>query len=278
MPKSKTPKPDKLAPMREEARRVLHAALALEAQPAHPDTAFAAQDLFYGAMELRRPEAVLRRCIKAVQINPNAPDPLSSLAEFVGGSSKEQIAVYRKIVAAGERDLGKQAFKKLEGDFWGFIETRPYMRARHKLAMVLTAAGQLEDAAREYQEMLRLNPNDNQGVRYSLLGLYLQLGWLQPARKLWQQYAEEYSAFWAWGRVLLEVLSKDELAATQVLEQARKVNAYAEAYLGGWKPLPKDLPPYYAPGDETEGIVCAVEIGAAWKAHPGAMHWLEQQK
>ena len=37
---------------------------------------------------------------------------------------------YAKGVEAGELALGPKGFKQYAGHFWGFLETRPYMRAR----------------------------------------------------------------------------------------------------------------------------------------------------
>ncbi|MCL6531165.1 tetratricopeptide repeat protein [Meiothermus ruber] len=277
MPRTaKTPKPDRLAELRLEARRVLLAALDLEAEQATPEAAYRSQELFYGAMQLSREDAVIKRCIKALRINPNNPDPMLLLARFVGGSPNEQIALHERIVLAGERDLGKKNIEIFKGHFWGFVETRPYMRALHTLARLYEKAGQLSKAVQIYEQMLKLNPNDNQGVRYALLGHYLALNKLGDARKLWNRYDQEHSAFWAWGKVLLEFLAGNLEAAQEALGVARKVNPHAESYLGGWKPLPKELPGFYSPGQDSEAIYCFVELGAAWVKNPHAQRWLEQ--
>jgi len=273
---ARSAKPDKLVELRAEARQVLHAALDLEAEQVNTETIFRAQDLFYGTVDLRQQGAIIRRCIKAVRTNPNAPDPLSALAEFVGGSLEEKIEVYKKILSAGERDLGQHTFEELGGGFWGFIETRPYMRAKHRLAGLYEENQDFTSAVRQYEEMLKLNPNDNQGIRYSLLGHYLMLNQLEDTHKLWKQYEGEYSAFWAWGKVLLEFLSGNLEAAREALQTARKVNPHAEAYLGGSKPMPKELPGYYSPGQESEAIFCFAEIGPAWFKNPQAQRWLEK--
>lgn len=105
--------------------------------------------------------------------------------------------------AAGERALGPDPFRAYAGHFWGAVETRPYMRARLGLARALTDAGDLEAAAEHYAELLRLNPGDNQGVRYLLLYLLLRLGRDGEADRLLRRHRDEPSAHWAWGRVLL---------------------------------------------------------------------------
>lgn len=53
--------------------------------------------------------------------------------------------------------------------FWGILETRPYMRALMGLAQTLVELGRVNEALAQFRELLRLNPNDNQGVRYPLL-------------------------------------------------------------------------------------------------------------
>lgn len=44
-------------------------------------------------------------------------------------------------------------------------------------------AGRLEESIAEHEGMLELNPNDNQGVRYGLLALYLALKRLDGASR-----------------------------------------------------------------------------------------------
>ena len=56
----------------------------------------------------------------------------------------------------------------MKGDFWSFIETRPYMRAKAQLTDELWAAGFAEESIKHYKDMIELNPNNNQGVRYIL--------------------------------------------------------------------------------------------------------------
>ncbi len=65
--------------------------------------------------------------------------------------------------------LGPEFFEENVGHFWGIVETRPYMRARLGLAFTLWGTGERDAAIEQAQDMLRLNPGDNQGVRYPLM-------------------------------------------------------------------------------------------------------------
>ena len=133
-----------------------------------------AQEVMYRAFEATGSEQV-RLARKALEISPDCADAYVLLAEHAA-TAEEARKHYEQGVAAGERALGKQAFEEYAGQFWGLLETRPYMRARQGLAQCLWEAGRREEAAEHYQEMLRLNPNDNQGVRYSLATLLLGPG------------------------------------------------------------------------------------------------------
>jgi tetratricopeptide (TPR) repeat protein len=183
----------------------------------------------------------------------------------------------QEAVAAGERAIGPKNFQKWQGHFWGFMPTRPYMRARHELANALWMAGRREEAIQHYREMLRLNPNDNQGMRYILINCLLELHRDKEVEHLLQQYAEDGAAEWAYAKVLLEFRRHgDSDDARRLLKRALDVNRYVPDYLVGNKPVPHPPPPYIQPGHESEAAGYAVGGRSAWKATPGAVTWLRQ--
>lgn len=98
---------------------------------------------------------------------------------------------YELGVAAGERAIGPEAFAEAAeaGHFWGWLETRPYMRARQGLADNLAERKRFAEAAEHFREMLRLNPGDNQGVRHSLVNLLIALDRDEEAWQLADLYA-----------------------------------------------------------------------------------------
>lgn len=151
------------------------------------------------------------------------------------------------------------------------------MRARQRLAETLMEAGQREQGIAEYEAILDLNPNDNQGVRDILLGQYLFTGRRDRVEKLLAAYAEDGSAIFTWGRVLERHSAGDLPGATAALAAARKSNRHAEKYLSGRKPPPPIQGDSYVVGDESEAAVCVECLGAAWKRHPAAMTWLRKQ-
>src|SRR5205085_6381147 len=138
---------------------------------------------------------------------------------------KEALDLYVRAVDAGERALGPAMFAQNAGYFWGILETRPYMRARLGLAHALWTAGRREEAVGHLQDMLRLNPNDNQGVRYTLAGFLINLDRDDELARLLEQYRDDGTAAWAYTKVLLAFRRHgDTPEARELLQQAIKSN------------------------------------------------------
>ena len=172
--------------------------------------------------------------------------------------------------------MGLATFERDAGHFWGIIETRPYMRACQGLAQVLWALGDLEGAAEQYQEMLRLNPNDNQGVRYELLEMLLSMEDLQGVAAPLAQYDEDISASCLFTKALVSFLREGNIPKSRdVLAEGMEVNPYVVQYLLGKTRLPRRLPEYMGIGDRDEAIIYASSFGKVWKKYPRALEWLE---
>lgn len=215
----------------------------------------------------------------AVELDQTNVDAWLGLMDFEYLDENERIEMLRKLVAMGEKNLGEKVFKKDKGYFWGLLETRPYMRARSQLALRLMEAGQNEESIAEHEAMLELNPNDNQGVRYGLMALYLAVKRLDGARRLFRKYEEQkFSTVWAWGYVLERFLSEDPAGAVEALQAARKQNPHAQAYFLEHRKLPKTMPGSYSPGSQEEAIIAWDMLRIAWKKHPDAQSWLKSQK
>jgi tetratricopeptide (TPR) repeat protein len=244
------------------------------------DTAYEAQQLVYDAWEAKTDEQERKLIYKALEIDPTNVDALLTFARNCSFTDEERIETLRKIVARGEKNLGPKAFKEYAGHFWGHLETRPYMRARAELAEMLRAAGRLAEAVAEWEAMLALNPNDNQGVRYALLACYLALGRLEEARRLFGEYEGEcqYNTVFAWGKVLERFLAGELAGAGAALQVARKQNPHTQGFIKGHTRLPKQMPGSYAMGSKEEAVCFAEVLCGAWGKHPAALKWLGEQK
>jgi tetratricopeptide (TPR) repeat protein len=95
----------------------------------------------------------------------------------------------------------EKARKSLAGEdptsysWWGALNTRSYMRARHNLGLCMWRQGDLVGAIKEFETLVKLNPNDNQGVRFLIGSLYHQGGKLGKAIAAYKRSAAnaEYS-------------------------------------------------------------------------------------
>jgi tetratricopeptide (TPR) repeat protein len=210
----------------------------------------------------------------ALALNPNCVDAYVILAEKTK-SLEDAILMYEKGIQAGERELGKEFFKENKGFFWGLTETRPFMRAKQHYAEALSLLGKVDEAIGQYEELLELNPMDNQGVRYSLFVAYVDAGEYKKASNLLQQY-DEATAHGAYNKLLLELSEKGFTKKAQLLAKAaKKENKYVIPYLVGKKRLPAYPPDYYGFGDENEAIVYADMHLHLWKKIDGLAEWLK---
>jgi tetratricopeptide (TPR) repeat protein len=237
-----------------------------------------AQGLVREAWQSNDPERAKLLAWLALKICPDCADAYNVLAETAAQTPEEMYACYRRGVEVSERVLGEEYFKANRGYFWRLPETRPYMRAREGLADCLCLMERWEEAIRHYEEMLELNPNDEQGIRHSLLAAYLHQGDLDGADRLFQRYGVEESVFFIWSRVLWAFLRHGPESAREAMLKAMEQNPYVREFLTGPKRSIKDLPPVCRRGNESEALVYLVMFIGAWRAHPEALQWLREQE
>ncbi len=236
-----------------------------------------AQDLIYEAWDAPTVKESVRLARQALKISPDCADAYVVLGDLAADSPAEAKKLYERGVAAAERVLGSDAFVDDVGHFWGLLETRPYMRARFGLANSERMLGNHSAAITHLEDMLRLNPGDNQGVRYILLNWLLA----EPDRrndvtKLLNRY-DDATAEWSYGRSLhLFKMAGASKRATTALRSAIADNKYVPAYLMGIKEVPDELPISYGFGDDSEAILYSSTAISLWNSVPGAIEWLRK--
>jgi tetratricopeptide (TPR) repeat protein len=232
-----------------------------------------AQDKMYEAWGAEDDERV-KLAREALAISPDCADAYVLLAEETAETVEEAKELYQKGVRAGERALGKEFFEENAGHFWGILETRPYMRALAGLAETVEAMGEPTQAADHYRELLRLNPNDNQGNRFVFARCLLKAGADEELGKLLDQYEDDATAAWLYTRALW--LFRKEGATNQAsgaLVKAFKQNPFVPLYLLGVAQMPDEPPGYIEMGGETEAVEYIGMNGLAWLDTRGAIQW-----
>ncbi len=236
-----------------------------------------AQDLADEAWDARgRRRRLLAR--RALGLWPDCADAYVILAEMEPEAETRR-GLYAQGVAAGERALGPRMFEEATGSFWRILETRPYMRARFGLAQTLLDLEEVEGAIGHLRDLLRLNPNDNQGARDLLVNLLLGTGRDDETAALLGQYEEDPSSWWLFGRALLAFRREgDSPGARNLLRKAFQEHPFVARYLLDPDLIPPFSPPYYHHGGEDEAILYAADAADLWAESPGALDWLSQRR
>jgi tetratricopeptide (TPR) repeat protein len=239
-----------------------------------------AQELVYQAWGAT---AQQRRALAqaAIEICRDCADAYTLLGDTTDDIDRA-CSYYRQGVEAGERVLGLDAFVRYRGRFWQVDETRPYMRAKLSLADCLCGQGRYEEAARHFEELLQLNPNDDQGVRYWYSLCLFAMEDDEALQHLLDRFSWDMTAPWTYARALFLYRTRGPERARGALRQALASNRHVPDFLLAIEDLPTELPDA---GDQIVGIGSKEEAAAvaealyeAWDDTPGALAWLREMQ
>lgn len=236
-----------------------------------------AQELMYEA-EAADPKQRLKLAKQALALTPDCAEAYIILAESVARRDLPAAVEYaREAVRAGERTLGKEPFEEDVGHFWGILSTRPYMRARAALAEFLWLNHNYNESIEVSKETLRLNPGDNQGIRYVLAGRLMALDRDDDFEALFNEYEGDMMACFAYSHALWLFRKEGASpAADASLSKAVKCNPYVPEYLLATRKLPSQSPDYYGFGDRNEAILYVEGSAVAWARSKGALLWIRR--
>jgi tetratricopeptide (TPR) repeat protein len=138
--------------------------------------------------------------------------------------------------------------------------------------------GRYDEAITHWRDMLRLNPGDNQGIRYILAARLLYLDRDEEAAAVMNKYKGDGSTYILWAQaILLFRALGDHPKSRRTLHLALETNPHVPPYLFEQKRIPKDQPEYVAWGGEDEAAECAWELMRPWISTKGALSWLAAQ-
>ena len=268
-PQKRTPQKQKRAP----ATPAASAAEMIEDIAARPQPATAEaieiaaehRDAALAALADADIQTAVRRAQRAVDANPRDVESLELYADLASEDEQQLLAALRVVMRVAREELGELAFIEDRGHFWGLIDTRPYMRVKMRIVGLLQVLDEAQQAIAECDEMLSLNPEDNQGAREPLVGFLLAEGHLDRADDLMTRY-DEPSAVMLWGRLLWHLLTGDtgETADT-TLQSAQLSNVFVAPLLLAAFEMPAALPSFFSPGGPNEGVVAADCLLDAWR-------------
>ena len=168
---------------------------------------------------------------------------------------------------------------------WGEIENRPYLRSLAGGAIALKGMGKRKEAIFQAKKLMRLNPNDNQGIRQLLCTWFLEAGDTEGCTNLLRKYETRGDTSLAYTDVLLQFLrwGKDDATEKEVrhaLYGALKSNPFVPDLLGVVDDVEKDddEDPCYSPGSLKEAKNYLVGSKKLWKKFPEVIERLSSLK
>lgn len=240
---------------------------------------------------------------QALALDPNCVDAKAALAMRACRSADDVIPALERIVHEAHEAWGKEFLDEHAGHFWLLVETRPYMRIRGQLVDFHMGMGHFDEAIAHCEDILRLNPGDNMGMRDQLFGSYLAVGNLPAATALVRKFVMEedgegqprgsrnpelsdyarldrevfsWGATFAWGWLLLRLTTGTKEMATQLLAPATKANPFLPELLLGMRAMPEDEPTMYTLGSFEEAVSAFPNLVVAWRKHHTAIPWLRE--
>lgn len=160
------------------------------------------------------------------------------------------------------------------GFFWGLHQTRIYMDARNLFSQCLVHLQRYRAGIYEMEALMKLNPSDNQGIRYRLGALFIQEHLFDKFEELYKIFGKENTTMMNFNYALyLFVKHGSTQNALKALKKAKASNKYVVSYLIGKLEMPDSLPDSYSLGDHDEAIIYVDTAIEAWH-NCGAMAWL----
>ena len=213
----------------------------------------------------------------ALALDPDCSTAYRALGKYETADSAA-LDYAEKAVAAARRKLAEtEDLEALRGHYWGVYHTRPYMEALYDLAIMQTLNGRYDDAIDNLEELLSLNPNDNQAARFDLAAMYLRQKELSAYRELRDEYdgnSAHAEHFWLFLNAVYAHLRLGGGKALKTLKRAKRANRHVGVLLGNIDSLSDSLPTHYTPGSEEEAKLILFKLLVATNTHGPTQDWL----
>ena len=184
---------------------------------------------------------------------------------------------YQEYIDDFKKNVGDEFFKENEGNFWAIPETRTFMGCLFEQTLLFWQNNEKDKAIDQLKYVLKLNPRDDQGVRYVLLAYLLELDMLEDAQSLMMSYGDDYSTYWSFCELLLDIKKQEDSAIIEMeFGMCVECNEYVVPYLIGDEKIPSDAVGSYDDGDRNEAIFYVQSAGDAWFNDKNALNTLKE--
>jgi tetratricopeptide (TPR) repeat protein len=140
----------------------------------------------------------------------------------------------------------------------------------------LYTIGKVKECVAVLEEIIELNPNDNQGARDQLLLYLIQFDERNKFEKYASMFKEDRMAIALFNRALFAYKTEGETEkSNRQLKKALKQNKFVAAKLLSKKQITK-LADHYGFGDENQAGYYAYFAQRIWQNTNGAISWLKK--
>lgn len=234
-----------------------------------------AQDLVFEAYELT-PAKAKKKVEKALELDPDCIEAYEFLAGCESSLELESIFL-EKGIAIGRKLFFGMNSESYKGHFWSIHETRPFMRCLQLYSEVLYLKNNKKECVEILEEMISLNPNDNQGVRDQLMLYLLELNEFKKFEKYAKMYKDDEMTFSLFNQALFTFKTEgDTIKSQKQLQKALKQNKFVGEKLISGLPI-FELSDHYGLGDENEADYYVDSAQHIWRQTKGAIEWLKKQ-
>ncbi len=240
-----------------------------------------AEDVFFNASEPQDRYKRIRLAKKVLEISDLCVDAWLLLSRECDDTLEAKDLASRG-VTAGENaiklEFGPDAFTEHTGYFWSILNMRSYMMALEYLSECMWLTGDKEESIATLKNMLNLNPNDNQGVRFSLVTKLFSLNDLSEVESILESYKEPRLGAWCWNMALLLFRKEgDSVRSTEALDQALRVNSFVPKLLTMPTSIPDTFPIHYDLGSVEEANIYVSSNIENWAYTKGALSWVKNK-
>lgn len=216
----------------------------------------------------------------AFEIAPLHPLASYQYADFLYNTGKKDKAI--KVVEdtiTGCRKIFPKDFKAgkdlLE---WGWHENRPFLRSLHWIGIQHFDNKDYEKSLEIFEEMLELNPNDNQGIRELAVNCYIHLNLPEKVIALQKKFKDDEMPATTYGFALALIMLGKIPEAKKALKKAVDYSPLiAKELLTPSKTKPKSvMEGYITAGGADEAWDYRQNFGMHWKNTKSALAILEE--
>lgn len=205
------------------------------------------------------PEKAKKLLKKALKLDPTNVEAMLELLEFKNLKPGQLELELRKIIAVAKKNIGDD-FNELAKDkaFWGFYETRPYMKAQFALMDFYISELEFSKAIDVIYHILDLNPNDNLGSRYNLASLLVAEERYDDYEKLLLDFPEESAATWLYVNAFYNFKKFGQTRkSTKAAIKAMKSNIFVKKIFSEEIKAVPDIMDFYKPGtiEEANNVI-----------------------